>query len=71
MLLKGLEFKKYHGLGNDYIIIDDLKGRTPEEKKSKLTITLCKIHFSIGADGLIFVGRSDQADIRYNKKWDY
>ncbi|KKM71700.1 hypothetical protein LCGC14_1427940 [marine sediment metagenome] len=63
-MLTGLEFEKYHGLGNDYIIIDDLKGRIPEEKKSKLAITLCKIHFSIGADGLIFVGTSDQADIK-------
>ena len=63
-MLTGLEFEKYHGLGNDYIIIDDLKGRIPEEKKSKLAITLCKIHFSIGADGLIFVGSSDHADIK-------
>ena len=63
-MLTSLEFEKYHGLGNDYIIIDDLKGRIPEEKKSKLAITLCKIHFSIGADGLIFVGSSDHADIK-------
>lgn len=62
--LKNLEFEKYHGLGNDYIIINDLKWEIPEEKKSLLAKILCEIHFSIGADGLIYVGNSDKADIK-------
>lgn len=62
--LKELEFEKYHGLGNDYIIINDIKWNIPEEKKSKLALRLCEIHFSIGADGLIFVSHSDKADIK-------
>ena len=32
--------------------------------KKDLAIKLCKIHFSIGADGLIFVCKSQNADIR-------
>ncbi|MHA1913690.1 MAG: diaminopimelate epimerase [Promethearchaeota archaeon] len=63
LLLSNLEFEKHHGLGNDYIIIDDIKWNIPEPKKSKLAIKLCKIHFSIGADGLIFVCKSKKADI--------
>ncbi|MFX0035544.1 MAG: diaminopimelate epimerase [Candidatus Hermodarchaeota archaeon] len=63
-ILENLEFGKYHGLGNDYIIINDIKWRVPEEKKSVLALKLCEIHFSIGADGLIFVCESNRADIK-------
>ena len=56
MKLENLSFWKYEGLGNDYIIINDIKWNIPENKKSKLATTLCETHFSIGADGLIFVG---------------
>ncbi|MHA1931053.1 MAG: diaminopimelate epimerase, partial [Promethearchaeota archaeon] len=36
----------------------------PESKKPDLAKKLCEIHFSVGADGLIFVGKSDKADIQ-------
>ena len=62
--LEQLEFEKYHGLGNDYVLINDIKWKIPEEKKSILAIILCEIHFSIGADGLIFICNSDKADIK-------
>ena len=62
--LDNLDFTKLHGLGNDYIIINDIKWRIPEGKKSVLVRKLCEIHFSIGADGLIFVCESIDADIR-------
>jgi len=62
--LERLEFEKYHGLGNDYVLINDTKWNIPEEKKSKLAIKLCEFHFSIGADGLIFICKSDKADIK-------
>ena len=64
LTLENLDFGKYHGLGNDYIIINDIKWRIPEEIKSKLAVQLCEFHFSIGADGLIFVCKSDAADIK-------
>jgi len=63
-IIENLEFEKYHGLGNDYIIINDIQTKIPEEKKSKLAIKLCEFHFSIGADGLIYVCDSEKADIR-------
>ena len=62
--LENLKFGKYHGLGNDYIIINDIELEIPEEKKGLLARKLCEFHFSIGADGLIFVCNSDKADIR-------
>jgi diaminopimelate epimerase len=64
LTLDNLEFEKYHGLGNDYIIINDIKWKIPENKKSQLAHKLCEIHFSIGADGLIFVCASKDADIK-------
>jgi len=63
-ILENLDFEKYHGLGNDYIIINDIKWNVPEKKKSDLARKLCEIHFSIGADGLIFVCKSENADVK-------
>ncbi|MHA1689237.1 MAG: diaminopimelate epimerase [Promethearchaeota archaeon] len=62
--IKDLEFEKFHGLGNDYIVINDIKYKIPEQKKSDLARKLCEFHFSVGADGLIFVNESKVADIR-------
>lgn len=59
-----LKFEKLHGLGNDYILLNDIELAIPEEKKSALALKLCQNHFSIGADGLIFVCTSDTADIK-------
>lgn len=48
-----IEFTKYHGLGNDFILIDNRTSSnpvvTPEEARR-----LCDRHFGIGADGVIF-----------------
>jgi diaminopimelate epimerase len=59
-----LAISKYHGIGNDYIIINDEEYRIPEEKKSLLAKKLCERYYSVGADGLIFVGYSDKYDIK-------
>lgn len=64
LIIENLDFGKYHGLGNDYVIINDIRWNIPEEKKSALALKLCEIHFSIGADGLIFVCESKDADIK-------
>ncbi|MFX1600257.1 MAG: diaminopimelate epimerase [Promethearchaeota archaeon] len=63
-VLENLDFGKYHGLGNDYIIINDIKWEIPEGNKSVLARQLCETHFFIGADGLIYVCKSDVADIK-------
>jgi diaminopimelate epimerase len=64
LIFENLDFGKYHGLGNDYIIIDGINWVIPEGKKSALAVKLCEPHFSIGADGLIFVCESKVADIK-------
>lgn len=49
----GIEFTKYHGLGNDFILIDNRHQSepviTPED-----AVNWCDRHFGIGADGVIF-----------------
>ena len=62
--IQNLEFGKYHGLGNDYIIINNLKYGIPDDKKSDLAKILCKHHFSIGADGVLFVCHPKKTDVR-------
>ncbi|MGA7935980.1 MAG: diaminopimelate epimerase [Kovacikia sp.] len=49
-----IAFTKYHGLGNDFILIDNRPSvepyLTPEQ-----AVQWCDRHFGIGADGVIFV----------------
>ncbi len=55
-----IEFAKYHGLGNDFILIDNRSSSetvvTPEQ-----AVKLCDRNFGIGADGVIFAlpGQND------------
>lgn len=58
-----LEFLKYEGCGNDFIIVDELGAdRTRDELRSTLAVRLCKRHVGIGADGLIFIESADATD---------
>lgn len=57
-----MQFTKMHGLGNDFIIIDN-RDETISDY-SNLAETLCRRHFSIGADGIILIMKSNQADIK-------
>ncbi|MGF1495177.1 MAG: diaminopimelate epimerase [Microcoleaceae cyanobacterium] len=48
-----IKFTKYHGLGNDFILIDNRDQDEPQIT-SQQAIQLCHRHFGIGADGVIF-----------------
>ncbi|MDF5719460.1 MAG: diaminopimelate epimerase [Rhizonema sp. PD37] len=48
-----IKFTKYHGLGNDFILIDNRSSSQPV-LTPKLAEELCDRHFGIGADGVIF-----------------
>ena len=66
MSSKEIKFSKMHGLGNDYVVIDETSEEIiPEDKKPEITLELCKRGFSIGADGVIFVTPSTSEDIRF------
>ncbi len=48
-----IEFVKYQGLGNDFILIDNRSSSEPIVSPDQ-AIKLCDRHFGIGADGVIF-----------------
>jgi len=47
-------FTKYHGLGNDFVMIDNRESSTPKLSPEQ-SVALCEAHFGIGGDGVIFV----------------
>jgi len=60
-----IDFVKMHGLGNDFILIDCLnKSLGNSSFLSYLAKKLCDRNFGIGADGLILILASSQADLR-------
>lgn len=48
-----LEFAKMHGLGNDFVVVDDLKETWDFDPDAVRWV--CDRHFGVGADGLILV----------------
>ena len=48
-----IEFVKYHGLGNDFILVDNRHSSEPLVTPEQ-AIKMCDRHFGIGADGVIF-----------------
>ena len=58
-----MNFTKMQGLGNDFIVVDGIKEKLPENL-TDLANKLCDRHFGIGADGLIVVLPSARADFR-------
>ncbi len=48
-----IEFAKYHGLGNDFILIDNRSSSEPVVTPEQ-AVKLCDRNFGIGADGIIF-----------------
>jgi diaminopimelate epimerase len=60
--VRRLSLEKYHGLGNDFLILLDREGETPIDEE--LTRRLCNRHRGVGADGLIRVTPgSDGVDV--------
>ena len=59
-----LKFDKYHGCGNDFIMIDNLDGHYDGKLDTNLINTLCNRRYGIGADGLILLSRSDSEDFK-------
>lgn len=55
-----MEFTKAHGLGNDFIIIEDMEGSLSMTGED--AARLCDRRTGIGADGLMLVRPSDRAD---------
>ncbi len=55
-----VNFEKYQGTGNDFIMMDVRNRAIPE--KTDIIAHLCDRHFGIGADGLILLDDSEHHD---------
>ncbi|MCD4669354.1 MAG: diaminopimelate epimerase, partial [Actinomycetia bacterium] len=58
--MEKIEFSKYNGQGNDFVIID-AAGKEITLSSEQIT-SICDRHFGIGADGLILVKKSEKSD---------
>lgn len=69
-----LSFRKYHGLGNDFVLIDHR--HSPELSiPSAEVVRICDRHFGVGGDGIIFLlpsqeasGESSQGESRFRMR---
>lgn len=58
-----IEFYKYEGTGNDFIMIDNRSNFFPKNN-TNLIAKLCNRHFGIGADGVILLENDLETDFK-------
>ncbi|WP_128894316.1 diaminopimelate epimerase [Longirhabdus pacifica] len=56
-----MKFTKMHGLGNDFVIVND---EQVPHNIHELAEQICDRHFGVGADGLVYILPSQQADVK-------
>jgi diaminopimelate epimerase len=60
-----IHFSKLHGNGNDFIVIDEWEHAViPDDMKAQFAACYCDRRFGIGADGVIFLLRSEKSNLR-------
>lgn len=57
-----MQFTKMHGLGNDFVLIENLDREI--KNYSALSKLLSDRHFGIGADGIIYIEKSEKTDYK-------
>jgi len=57
-----IQFQKMHGLGNDFIFLNDID--LTKYNLQSLAIQICDRHTGIGADGIVLILPSNKADIK-------
>jgi len=60
-----ITFWKMSGSGNDFIVVDNRRGAVAAADGPALARRLCQRGFSVGADGLILIERSREADFSW------
>lgn len=61
-----IDLIKGHGSGNDFLLIDEVTNAYSfsEGERAELATLLCNRNSNLGADGILFIMKSDQADGR-------
>ena len=57
-----MRFTKMQGIGNDYIYVNCFEGEP--QNPGAISAAMSPRHFSVGADGLVLICRSDAADAK-------
>jgi diaminopimelate epimerase len=60
-----IPFYKMHGGGNDFVLIDHRAQLIPEAEQPRFARRVCTRKIGVGADGLILIEPSQQADFRW------
>lgn len=63
-----LHFAKWHGTGNDFILVDDRMGTFPATDLDVVR-RLCDRHFGIGSDGLILIQAAPGKDLDFHMEF--
>jgi diaminopimelate epimerase len=64
---KMVDFSKYEGLGNDFILIDD-RDKTAPSLTPEQSAALCHRNFGIGGDGVIFALQPPSDDYDFSMR---
>lgn len=59
-----LFFEKYHGTGNDFVMVDHRFNHSVNHNDKTLIKHICDRRFGIGADGLILLEKSEKYDFK-------
>jgi len=59
-----LNFEKWHGIGNDFVLLESVPKQLGECDLAELARFICDRKFGVGADGLLLFSESDRADAR-------
>ena len=57
-----IPFVKYHGAGNDFILLDQRERHFLSRRDEAVVAAMCRRHFGIGADGLILLENDPEGD---------
>jgi diaminopimelate epimerase len=61
----GISFAKLHGNGNDFVLIDEYSCTLiPDGMKGQFAALYCDRRFGIGADGVLFLLKGENADLK-------
>ncbi len=61
-----MEFCKYQGAGNDFVIADNMELIIAAPDIPELAAAICDRRFGVGADGFVLAEPSDSADVKMN-----
>lgn len=61
--MTAMKFTKMHGAGNDYLYVDCFSQEIPSNA-AEIAQQVSHRHFGVGGDGIIFICRSEIADVR-------